>query len=159
MLGIIGHRLGFMALIPKTILIKRSKKLWNQISSHQRLSCSIKSSIWANILKIRTRNRDLQTFNINFNGFYGRTEYDRVKIQIIKFLIPIKTVPGTHSVPSNFMSPSKPTLKSQIEKRGSLEWMKTLQNLALEEFAIADSLRPMNLQGQRMLLDRPLPMF
>ena len=61
--------------------------------------------------------------------------------------------------PSNFMSPSKPTLKSQIQKRGSLEWMKTLQNLALEEFAIADSLRPMNLQGQRMLLDRPLPMF
>ena len=57
------------------------------------------------------------------------------------------------------MSPSKPTLKSQIEKRGSLEWMKTLQNLALEEFAIADSLRPMNLQGQRMLLDRPLPIF
>ena len=57
------------------------------------------------------------------------------------------------------MSPSKPIMKSQIEKRGSLEWMKTLQNLALEEFAIADNLRPMNLQGQRMLLDRPLPIF
>ena len=45
------------------------------------------------------------------------------------------------------------------EKRGSLELMKTLQNLAAKEFSVADGLRPISIQGQQLYFDRPLPMF
>ena len=59
------------------------------------------------------------------------------------------------------MSPTKPTFipQRQVSKRGSLEWMKTLQDMASEEFSILDSLQPMNIEGQRLHLDRPLPLF
>ena len=84
----------------------------------------------------------------------------RIKIVAISSELSTSLIPFKNAH-SDFIIPTKRTFtpQRQVVKRGSLEWMKTLQDMASEEFSILDNLLPLSTQGQRFLLDRPFPMF